>query len=729
MEEKQNVMIEEDEPSFDFKQLWRLYTRSWRWFIVSIVLCVLIAIVYLWLTPTTVTVTGKMEIINKSKKGSSGLSAGLSALNSLPLGLGSSLAGAAGAGAIDFEKEILTSTTIARDVVKNLGLFTEYRLRHWGKKILLYQTQPVNVALDEAHVQWLDTELPLYSHQILLTISKGSNGYEVETTLVEGKDEVELPTQTFAQLPATIKTESGTLTLTENKLPEKQAKAYVGNYTMEVTIAPPTKVADRIVSRMMAEPTSKNVMNILELSLQDENMMRGIDYINHLVEAYNQRANDEKNEEARKTDEFVRERLAMVDAELSSSDAAWENSKKNFQITDPTSNAQEVMEKKNQYETQLVSIGVQLMLQDYLKEFVDNPANLFELIPVNVGMTYDNTPASGDAVPMISRHNALVNQRKNLLMSMSEQSPQVQRITQQIEELHPNIQTAMQRDRQAILIRKQNVEREYSKYMRRVNTAPQMERVLTEIGRERNIKQGVYLVMLQKREETALELANVTDRGKLIDPPAADPKSNKPRKKTVLFAALFFGALFPMGILYLLMVFKSKIDTRDELEALTKLPVLAELTSANADEAIRNLRTNLLLNLKDDQKTILVASNNDGDGKTFIAQHLSDSLTAIGQKAVLINSDLRSSSLSRDQHPADILAGAEFASQIAAAKSSNDYVILDSPAISKFADALQLSQFADATLYIVKAGKTLKSDLISLNSNTYLPNPLIVFNV
>lgn len=718
-------MLEEEESAFDFKQLWQLFKSNWKWFPVSIIACVLIAFVYLWFTPSTVTVTGKMEIIDKSKK-SSGMSAGLAMLNSLPMGLGSSIGGAAGIGSIDSEKEIILSNTMVRNVVKDLGLHTEYRLSKWGKKTLLYQNNPVEVTLDEAHLAWLDNELPLYFHQIKLTITKDNSGYTVEPTLVDGKDETDLPAQTFATLPATLKTEYGTLTFKENKLPAKQAKAYEGDYTLKVTITPPTTTANAFIGRTKVEASDKKVTNIAKISLTTENLLQGIDFVNHLVDAYNQRANDEKNEEARKTDEFVNERLAKVDAELGSSDAAWENSKKKFQITDPSIDAQEVMTKKGEYEAQLVNFGTQIQLQDYLNEYINDPANLYELIPVNVGVY------GGDALPMVSRHNALVNQRREMLKSLSEQSPMVQKITESIQELHPNIQTAMKRDRQSLLIKRQTVEREYNRYNGRVTSTPQQERVLTEIGRQREIKQAVYLLMLQKREETAMELANVTDKGKLIDPPAADPGSNKPQKKIVLLVALFLGALLPMGVLYLLQMFKQKIDTRDELEAATKLPILAEIPQSESDESIRNLRTNLLLNLKEGQKTILVASAADGDGKTFIAQHLAESLVAIGKKTMLINGNLRASdssySLNSWSHPADYLASEPFALQIANAKAENDFVILDSPALSQYADAYQLATFADATLYVVKAGKTQKPAIEALNTDKNLPNPMLVLN-
>ena len=307
-------------------------------------------------------------------------------------------------------------------------------------------------------------------------------------------------------------------------------------------------------------------------------------------------------------------------------------------------------------------------------------------------------------------------------------SPQVQRLSESIAELQPTLKLAMKRDRQQLVMQKNIIEREFAHYSGRIGSAPQMERVLTEIGRQREIKQGVYLLMLQKREETAMELANVTDKGKLIDPPAVEPGSSKPNKKIVLLVALFLGTILPLCVLYPLMLFKTRIDTLDELTAATKLPILAEVDKNNVDDAIRTLRTNLLLKLKEGQKAILVASNNTCDGKSFIAQRLTESLTTIGKKAVLLNGDLRSLDLPNGQHAADIISGAEFVAQVVDAKSSNDYVIIDSPALGEYNDAYQLAAYADATLYVAKAGKIKKSDLESISSSNYIPNPQIVFN-
>ena len=743
-----NTILEEEESSFDFKKLKALLILNVHWILLSVVACFLVAGIYLWFAPTKVTVEGTMELIDRSQKGKGGsMSIGQSMLNALPMNLGSMTGG--GPSNIESEKEILKSNTLLRTVVKDLGLYTEYSVSRLGRKSILYGDQPVSVSLDEAHLKWLDTELPLTFHQIELTIRKGVDGYTVEPVLIEGKQETELPAQTFATLPATLKTDYGTLSLTENTtLTDKQRKAFEGDYTLEVTITPPTTAANVFKGNLLLEPPSKKVTNMLSIKIKDENLMRGLDFVNHLVEAYNQRANDEKNEEARKTDEFINTRLARLDTELGTSDADWEGSKKNFQIIAPEVDAAEVVQKKGVYELQLVELGTQIQLHDYLSEFIHDPANLFEIIPAGVANMGASTSAMGTSssgagassassaagasgataqayLGLVSQHNELVNKRKDYLRSMSEQSPQIQRLTDMIRDLHPTILQAMKRDRQNLVLRRNNLEREYAKYQGRVSLAPKVERVLTEIGRQREIKQGVYLLMLQKREETAMDLANTTDKGKLIDEPSVS--DSQPKKPLVLLVAVFLGLLLPIGILYLLDMFKSTFDTPADLARSSQCPLLGMMTPSEADEAIRGVRTNLLLQLQTGQRVVMVTSDQDGDGKTTLAKQLAESLSAIGKKAEYLDCDLRKSGAT-SVHPADYFASAAFADKVAHAKAACDYLILDTPSLGKYADAAMIGQQADATLYIVKAESTPKAAVEALDTEAHLPHPMLVFN-
>lgn len=731
-------------PMIDLKQIIALVCINKRLIIGSMIAFVLIAGVYLWITPTKVSVVGKMEIIDKSSK-NSGVSAGLAMLNSLPMGLGSSISGNLGGSlGIDSEREILMSTTLVRDVVRDLGLYTEYRLCSWGRQKLLYKDQPINVALDRAHVKWLDEELPLTNHQIKLDIEKDNNGYTVNVTLKENKEKKKLPKQTFVSLPATIKTDAGTVTLTENvSLLPRQREAYEDGYRLKVNIIPPTKTVDKFLGDLQIAPPSKKVTNILNITLSDESVLRGIDFVNHLVDAYNKRANEDKNEEARKTDEFVNARLAKLDAELGSSDSDWEKYKKQFQITVPEVDAEEVMTKKSLYETQLVEIGTQLQLHDYLNEYVNDPANLYEIIPLSMSTGGTISAKSGDhravamqSTSLIAQHNEFVTQRKEFMKSMSEKAPQVQRLTESIQELHPVIKTAMKRDRQSILLKRSNVEREYGKYMGRVGSAPQQERVLTEIGRQREIKQGVYLLMLQKREETAMELANVTDKGKLIDETHFIEGSYKPKKKMVLLGFLFISPFIPIIILLFIKLFRNRIESIGEIEKIINNSVLGYVTLNNNVEEILNVRNNILACMPSGGNTILVVSESEKEGKSFISNKIASSLDNIGKKTLLLDLNLREHPLGissylpglRDMHPADILATEDFAKLMNQLKAQYDYVVVDTPALAKYTDAYNIASYADMTCYVVKAGSTSKTAIENLKKESRLPNLKFVMN-
>ena len=418
----------------------------------------------------------------------------------------------------------------------------------------------------------------------------------------------------------------------------------------------------------VAPPTKKSV-GLLLVSLQDDNLFRGIDFINCLIDCYNKKGNDEKNKEVLRNEEYVNERLAKLDIELGTSDANWESYKKSHLMVEPDEYSHQIVEKKNNYESQLINIGLKLQLHDYLCDYVNNPSNLYKIIPTlkeDYNLDAEATGGRVETDANIERHNELVVQRDNLLKGLSEQAPAIQRLSELIKELHPTIKMVLERDRHAILIKRQAVEREYDKYLGRVSNAPRQERELTDIARQREIKQGVYLVMLQKREEIAMDLAKNMMKGQLIDEPILG-SPNRPLS-ILLLGALLLGIVIPLAVLFLLQILKTKIDTKQELEKISKLPILSEVFLTDHGDAIRTLRTNLLLNLKDGQKTVVVASHDRGDGKTYIAQHLLESLRQIDKKAQYLNLNFREDKTKAAQ-AADLLAGADVAKQIESLKA------------------------------------------------------------
>ena len=712
---------EEEAPLFDFKQLWMLFVLNWRWFIASVVACVLIAYVYSLFQPNDDVVSNKIQIMGNSKQsgGAAAASKAVSgALNALPVSLGSSIGAPSD---LETEQELLMSKPLIRKVVKDLGLYAEYRVGNWMRTNVLYKTQPVEVTLDQAHLKWFDDQLPLVYHEIDLTIQKTGSDYQVDVVADGNK----LPTQTFNSIPATVKTDIGTVTIAPNPLLNAdQAKAYEDGFKLMVNIIPPKTRAQMIGWNLTVEPPTVRSSNLLDITLHDENYLRAIDIINSLVDHYNKYGNEQKDEQVRRNEEFVNSRLAKLDAELGTSDANWENYKRSHDIIEPEAAASEATEKKNEYEEQIKEIDLDILLHDYQSDFINNPANLYKIIPTETSKTEggDNDQKSD---PNIDRHNDLVTQRNDLLKSVSEKAPQVQILNDKIKELHTTIQTSLARKRHSMLIKRNAKEREYNKAVNRFSAAPKMEREMTDIARQREIKQGVYLAMLQKREEIAMDMDKNTMKGQLIDDPMIG-NSNRSLPMIVLGAVLL-GLILLMGILYLLQMFKSRIDTKQELEETSKLPILSEVFLTNNDDAIRALRTNLLYNLKEGQKVVMLASHSKGDGKTYLAQRLVDSLTQIGKKAQYLNLNLREDRAKTAQ-AADLLAGADVAKQIESLKTANDYLILDTPEMAKYADVYQVAQFADATIFVVKAESTDKSAVKAIAKDARIPSPMLVLN-
>ena len=756
---------------FDFEKIKMVFILHWKWFIPSVVICLLLAMYYLWVTPTTISVTGKMQLIERSQ-GKSSSSAGMAILSSLPLGLGNSISSSlGGAAGIDIEKEILTSTDLVRDVVYDLNLYTTYQVERWGRSTQFYKDQPVEVTLDRTHLLWMDRELPLNYHQASMTISKDDKGYQVQGS-ADGKSF----SKRFASLPVSIRTEVGTVKIADNdQLTASQRKAYAKGFELKATIAPPMIVAKGYISRMVVEPPKKGVSNLLNLTLRDQSMIRGMDFITRLVAIYNRRGKEDVDEQNRKTDQFVNDRLSKINVELGLSDDAFQHSKEKYQITDAAAEAGEALTKKNQYEEQLIQLGIQLQLQDYMNEFAQNPANIYEVIPVvGGGMNYGGSMGGGMSAgggQALSRHNTLAFQRKELLKSMSEKAHQVQRVTELIDELRPTLLTELSRTRQAIVIQRQNMEREYKKAMERIGSAPRMERVFTDIERLREIKQGVYTVMLQKREELAMNRVDATNKGKLIEKVQVNGGSDLPKRNFILLIALVLGIAIPFLAILLLFFLKNKVETRNDLEKATKFPVLGEIPTINNEETLRTLRTNLLLHLQEGQKTILVTSNAVGDGKTYHAVRLAEGLARLDKKVVLCDFNLRrpgiAQALSLPEksgvfellskgmlsvsdvqshtvqaegfdvlvagksglvHPSDLLARNSFEQLMGMLKSQYDYVIIDSPALADCSDTYQLATQADATCLVVKADHTLQSDVKHLDPLNRLPDKLMIFN-
>jgi len=739
-----------EESSFDIKTIFSLFILNWQWFALSMFIFVCGALIYLRYTTPIYQMSAKMLIKDEQTNRRSGQMLA----NMQDLGIISNSTG------IDNEVEILKSRILALETVRDLKLYTEYRNEGRVKKSLIYKYQPITVDLSPTDLDKLDKQFGNFG----MKITRTSTGYDVESTTGMFPFAGRITT-----LPAALNTKYGTLTFTKN-VGEDVFDMAVGE-KLYVTMKSPMAVAAAYANSVTVEPTSK-LTSIAQLTLKDENSERAYDYLKHLAVCYNRQANADKNEIAFKTEAFINERLEKINAELGSTESELEEYKRTHKLTELRLDANQTLTQSSQYAAKLAEANTQIMLLDYLREHVDNPRNKYQIIPSNVGM---NDPISAS---LIAEYNRAVQDRERLLRSASESAPQVQALSNTLDNLQASIHDALLQARRSADIARQGIETQYSTYSQRINNTPEQERILTQIGRQQEVKSGLYLMLLQKREENSISLAATADKGKLIDDPTFGGKVS-PKSSIILLAAIVLGFALPLLIVYIIQLLRYKIEGHDDVQKLTILPIVADVAVASdevkssagivvqenqnnqIDEIFRSLRTNLQFMMKEGQKVILFTSTTSGEGKTFNAANLAMSFALLGKKVVLCGFDIRKPALGRlfsiadkqagvstllvkehitvadvkgqirpsgvndnldllmagptPPNPTELLSRETLPQVIETLRDMYDYVILDSAPVGLVTDTLQLGKFADVTAFVCRADYTPKSSFGLIN--------------
>ena len=759
------IVQQQEESSFDIRTIFTLVVLNWQWFVLSMFIFVCGALIYLRYTEPQYQMSVKMLIKeeNNNRRGGGALA------NMQDLGIMTNSTG------IDNEVEILKSRILALEAVKDLKLYTEYRTKGKVKKMLIYKTQPVTVDMDPAHLNDLNQSLM----SVELKITREDGKYHVVSTAKNVAFE-----GSFANLPAMMKTDIGVFTFTKNA----ESKNELGEgQTIFVTIYPPSYVATSYARSLSVSPTSK-VTSIAELTLNDQNAARAFDYLKQLALCYNRQANADKNEIAYKTEEFINSRLEKINAELGATETELESYKRRNNLIQLRLDASQTLSQSSQYTAQLAQANTQMQLLDYLREYVDKPANQYQIIPSNVGLS-DNVSAS-----LINEYNKTVQERNRMLASASESAPHVLTLTNTLDRLQNSIHDALMQARRSADIQRQGIQEQYNIYQSKVASSPEQERILTQIGRQQEVKSGLYLMLLQKREENSISLAATADKGKLIDDPAYGGKVS-PKSSIIMLAAIVLGFALPLLISYLLQIFRYKIEGHEDVVRLTALPVVADVAVASEsvksaagivvhenknnqiDEIFRSMRTNIQFMMKDDQKVILFTSSTSGEGKTFNAANLAVSFALLGKKVILVGLDIRKPALGRlfqisdksngvstlliksevteadvksqinpsgvnqnldlllagptPPNPTELLARENLGVIINILRDNYDYVILDTAPVGLVTDTLQIGKHTDVSVFVCRADYTPKSSFGMINTmakEQKMPNMCVVIN-
>ncbi len=754
-----NEILKEADNNATLKRMLSGFVKKWKWFVLSIILCVIIANIYLHYAQRVYNVNATALIRETEPKTGQSMAA-MSA--NLPGALFTNPANS-----ISDEIEIMRSTSVVKNAIIDIGAYVTYRTKEGISTRDLYDESPVIIKMEEKDLNKIKSPLSLEIKQ------NDNSRMEVETDIQGEKTK-----NILTSLPAMIQTSAGSVIigLRPNVPP-------VPSGVILAEINPPTVLANSYLENLTISK-KENTISVVNINFKTTHKKRGEDFVNAFIKMYNQTANNDKNMIAQKTADFINERIGIIGSGLGSTETALENTKRSAGLTNMT-DLQSVVADNVDVEKQRVLINTQLQLTQYLKEYVNSSQNNGQVIPANIGIE------NGTLTTLISRYNEQLLSRNRYLESSTAENPIVIRKTEELKTLKENILASINNVHQSLLISKRDMDAQAGKLAGKISRAPTHERVLTDISRQQEIKSSLYLMLLQKREENNITLASTADNARVIDPATVNEVPITPNNSMVRLLAIIIGIILPILIIMLSNFFKSKIETYEEVESLTKLPIIGNVPAKEKaedseigvqgnnnvamSEAFREIRTNLrfILNQNRD-KVILVTSTLLEEGKTFVASNLALSLASLGKKVLLIGMDIRNPQLANvfgldkdtpgltelllsndvnyehllcstvhsenlsilqagaiPPNPTELLELPVLRKIIENAKQEFDYIVLDSAPVGVLVDAIVISDVADATLYVCRVNHTKKEDFLlvnKLNNQHKLPKIAIIIN-
>ena len=778
MEENKNLELgsvqEEEKSAIDFQLIYSTLILNWKWFILSIIVCLGLGYLYLKCAKPVFQTTTKVLIKDddQNKRGN-----GMSSMiqNATNLGFMTNSNG------IDNEIEILSANDMALQTVIDMKLYVNYYHKGTFRSSLVYKEQEVNVDMDMKNLKKLNSPVKLNIEKDgNKYIVKGSYYVPIDAFSVE-KDPVKIE-KTIDRLPATINTRVGNISLTANKRFQME-----DGDVLKAIIVSPEMAAKSYVKNLSVSQTSKTT-TIAEIVFNDENPQRGLDYLHSLVKVYNRQANLDKNEIAFRTEQFINNRLEKIISELGSTEGQLESYKKRNKVIEMKLNATAAIANADTYTQKLQEANTQVELLKELGKYMNEPGNKYQPIPSNVGLTDESSTA------LINEYNKIALNRNQLLHSASESSPTVTPLTAQLDDLTNSIKRAMRQAKLGMEIQRNSIAAQAGQYNSQLGNSPEQERVLTQIGRQQEVKSGLYLMLLQKREENSISLAATADKGKIIDAPSLVGQTS-PKKPIIMLIALVLGLAIPAGILFLIEFFKYKIEGHADVVKLTQIPVIADIPVASdvskgradivvhqnvnnlMEEIFRGLRTNIQFMLKKDEKVLMFTSSTSGEGKTFIASNVAISLALLGKKVIVVGLDIRKPRLAElfeinnhhtgitnlmvhenntwediqkqilssgvnsnldllmagpvPPNPGELITRPSLDAIIKELKNHYDYIVLDTAPVGLVNDSLQLGRLANLCIYVCRADYTPKTSfgmINGLNAEKKLPNMCLVLN-
>ena len=766
---KENIysdFYQEEGKRVDYKAIFFEYLLYWP-VIVGVLVCFIVgAYIYLRYCEPVYSVSSTVLIkqADHSKSGSSAFASSIQDFGSFSV-------------ANDFENEleILQSYTLIKKVVTTLGLYIDYAEDGgFGYDPVMYQTSPIQVWMAPEEADRLPSALQIQMECLPQGKVNAALHYQI------GKETCSLE-KSFDKLPAVFITPVGTLNLSWRT--DSVSKRLNSPLFLLATIESPSVAADKYKMHLTAEPVG-DFTSIVKLTCEDVSVRRGVDFLRMLVTQYNNEANEDKNQVATRTAQFIDERIRIINAELGSTESELAEYKQRAGLTDLSADAQLALQESSEYDKQRAENTNQLRLIGFLRSYIDDPKNRYEVIPANVGL------ADGALVNVIAQYNELLVERKRLLRSSNENNPMLINLDASIAVTRNTVLTTVENVEKGLQITRNSLDLQAGKYQSRINRAPQQERELISITRQQEIKANLYLMLLQKREENAITLAATANNGRIIEEPRRSGLV-APNTLNIYFVALVLGLFFPIMGIYLVRLLRFKIESRVDVERITNVSVIGDVPLVDnvktdsvvikenenglMEEVFRNVRTNIQYMLQEGQKVILFTSTVQGEGKSFNAANLAVSFAFMDRRTVVVGMDIRKPKLNHifglsgklpgmtqflaspssvdllslcqptavspnlyvlpsgavPPNPTELVARKSLEQAIDLLKQHFDYVILDTAPIGMVTDTRLIARVADLSVYVCRAGYTHKNDFELINEleqEKKLPNLCVLIN-
>ena len=734
MSELMNTHSQQEE-EINLKEILFKYLSYWPWILGSVFVFALGGYFYVK-SQINIFESTAAVLVKDDKKGGLGMS--MDIFSDLGIGGGNTN--------VYNEIEVFNSRTILRDVVRELRLQESVMLKTGAisKDVLFYDDAPFSTSLSA--IDFEEQE-----HSVRFDIEVNSNNtLEIKETYSLYPGEVLEKLHKDVSFNTPFATSLGELQLIagNSRHQVKSGDHYVLSVqTLEAAV-------DKVKVNLTIEAINKDA-SAIQIKHEGPLVPLNNAIINTIINKHEQRAIKDKNEVTESTSNFIKERMILIEMELSSVEDSSQAFKFKNRLIDVESDAANYLSKEGALEKSITESNIQLSLAEFMNEFIQKAKGYDELLPANLG--FEDASISS----LTAEHNKLVLERNRLLQSSSAKNPMVANIDGQIAAIRASLKESLNKLKQSLELQINILKKQEAIYKGKLSNVPEFEREYREILRQQQIKETLYLYLLQKREENQIAMASTMGSVKVLDYAYSSREPVAPKKKIIFLGAILLGLILPVGVIYVRDLLNTKVTKKEDIEKLG-IPLIGQIPQNltkdylvaikgnrnSVSEAFRILRTNMsfLLNAENTAgKVIFSTSTIAGEGKTFLALNLANTLAMTGKNVVLIGLDLRAPKIgaylgeTKDTgvsdyivdesmpinkilhskrgdiyfdfllsgtippNPSELLMSNRVKDLISYCKTNYDFVIIDSAPVGLVVDTVSIVEYADLVLYTIRA--------------------------